>query len=624
MTAVVWLNLDDDSIVRGYWDQGFLEQVFAGHVWRLRGSYEHHEVRSGDPMPDLPGAIVVLPGRFHVDRVDEVNARLARLGWVLLIVTSDEESLFPFEHLRHPRLRLWLMTPDPAKKYDPAIRFLGEGFAADTTDILQGADMDARQVDVGFWGQITHPRRERLWKTLNDGFDHSRVFVAASATETFAGGLPRDEYLRSMANTKIAPAPAGPATADSFRFFEALEAGCLPIADSRADGQPEGYWDTLLLGYEDRGFPVLDDWNVLPGVVDVLLDGWPWHANVAQAWWQRYKRDLVTRLESDVSEISGVVHVNGLADLITVIMPTSPIPSHPSTKVIGETLDSIQDRLGDVPIVVAFDGIRDEQESRRADYHEYTSRFLRETNLFRAHVVPVVMDRHGHQANAARVALTYVRTPLVLFVEHDTPLVGAIPFDELAAVVLAGEANLIRLHHEASVLEPHRHLMLDHEPRDVMGVPLLGTIQWSQRPHLASTAFYRSLIRRYFGHRSRTMIEDVMHGVVQTAAREGGWGMFRLFMYAPEGDIKRSTHLDGRGDDPKFDDRFVIEYDGDVPEWAPRPTSEREVHRQPASHDDPGGDDLDDSGVAVESDSPEVHGSGRLPGGVDSGDGMDR
>ena len=50
------------------------------------------------------------------------------------------------------------------------------------------------------------------------------------------------------------------------------------------------------------------------------------------------------------------------------------------------------------------------------------------------------------------------------------------------------------------------------------------------------------------GAESDGMIEDRMHGVV-----ENDWlqhrdpGRFRLSMYAPEGDIKRSTHLDGRG-----------------------------------------------------------------------------
>ena len=81
------------------------------------------------------------------------------------------------------------------------------------------------------------------------------------------------------------------------------------------------------------------------------------------------------------------------------------------------------------------------------------------------------------------------------------------------------------------------------------------------------------MLRRYFGAESRTMIEDVMHGVVQRAHVAGGWGMFRLFIYTPPGNIKRSTTSDGRGSEPKFD--MKIEYDGETPEWGPTSTSDR-------------------------------------------------
>jgi hypothetical protein len=121
-----------------------------------------------------------------------------------------------------------------------------------------------------------------------------------------------------------------------------------------------------------------------------------------------------------------------------------------------------------------------------------------------------------------------------------------------ARAVLSGATNLIRFHHEANVLEPHRHLMVDDVPREVEGVPLLRTVQWSQRPHLAAAGAYRNWLDASWWRESDGMIEDRMHGVL-----ENDWlqhkdpGRFRLTMYAPEGDIKRSTHLDGRAGDAK-------------------------------------------------------------------------
>jgi hypothetical protein len=88
------------------------------------------------------------------------------------------------------------------------------------------------------------------------------------------------------------------------------------------------------------------------------------------------------------------------------------------------------------------------------------------------------------------------------------------------------------------------------------GTPMRKTMQWSQRPHLASTAFYRQMLDRYFHPDSLTMIEDVIHGAVIEDCRKDsimGWYSWRLWIYHPEGNIKRSYHLDGRGDDPKYE-----------------------------------------------------------------------
>ena len=82
------------------------------------------------------------------------------------------------------------------------------------------------------------------------------------------------------------------------------------------------------------------------------------------------------------------------------------------------------------------------------------------------------------------------------------------------------------------------------------------TVQWSQRPHFASTAYYRDVLEQHFTGDSRTMIEDTMHSVVQVAwdrDRQAGWNRHRLGVYCPKGqDIKRSEHLDARGSTPKF------------------------------------------------------------------------
>ena len=80
-----------------------------------------------------------------------------------------------------------------------------------------------------------------------------------------------------------------------------------------------------------------------------------------------------------------------------------------------------------------------------------------------------------------------------------------------------------------------------------------------QRPHLASTNYYRDIIDRIAGPDARCFIEDVMVGICErayTGDQRYGWFQNRVTIYEPEGNIRRSHHLDARGTEPKGGQRF--------------------------------------------------------------------
>ncbi len=562
MTAVVWVSYKKPDIIsRGYWDQGLLERVFDRTLWKpAEGlTFEHYD--GFDELPDVDGAVVVVPAQHHHDMVKDLNKDIGRLGWCLVILTGDECSLFPSWELRHPNMKLWIMTPRPQLHNGVRARFIGEGWKYDTPDVLSSSERNGK-IDWFFAGQVTHERREECERVFADYPDG--LFIA---TPGFTQGMERTAYLDQMANAKIVLCPSGPGTPDSFRLFEALEAGAVPIAEEFTPEHWGGYWNLV---FPDHPFPVVASWTHAPSYVEWILKRWPRDSNLCSSWWQQKKRQMTYDLDDDVKALT---HVDDLpstpSDKITVLMPTSPIPSHPSTQVIEETLSSVRERLPGAEILIMVDGLREEQEHRRADYEEFVRRLLYLSENVWTNVVPIVYDEHLHQGAMTRRTLEKVRTPLILFVEHDTPLLGEVPWEDLCGAVESGEANVVRFHHEAHVLQVHEYLMVGPR-KPVNGVPMRKTVQWSQRPHLASTNFYRWMINTYFSDRSRTMIEDLIYGVVETHYREHkmqGWEKFKLYMYCPTGDIKRSTHIDGRGEDPKYSMDFV--YDGEVPKWAP-------------------------------------------------------
>jgi hypothetical protein len=250
--------------------------------------------------------------------------------------------------------------------------------------------------------------------------------------------------------------------------------------------------------------------------------------------------------------------------VITAVVPTSPIPSHPDTAILEETLDSIRHHLPDVEIILTFDGVRPETEDRRGDYEEYIRRALWLADHKYGNVCPLVFDDHRHQTGMMRAALAEIRTPLLIYVEHDTPLVVDELIDWHSVLHFVPTNGVVRFHHEARTPDEHQHMM---HGRAVVTTSFRQagferTSQWSQRPHVAATAFYRRIMDSCFSPDARSFIEDKMHGVCDEAYRiDGlnGWSQYPLWIYHPDGgNIKRSYHLDGRCGAEKYEEAQIF------------------------------------------------------------------
>lgn len=525
------------------WDQTLLDDLISGALWAHGIEFERM-----DAYPrEADGILLVVPGRYYADHTAEISEAIAKFRWVLVFRVGDEEDLLDPSKIVHPNLKWWIQTPRVARDYGTA-RFLPLGFSPHFRTLP--SEPPSKHLGLFLSAQCTHDRRRQAFEAL---YESGRDMLGyAAATEGFTQGMPPSEYARLMCSAKVAPAPSGAVSPDSFRLWEALEAHCLPVADDISPVRSgEGYWRMLL---PDAPFPILTDYANLPGWIDDLLADWPRNANRIAAWWMTRKRMMADSLREDLVALGA--ELTDSRSPITVLVSTSPIPSHPSTAIIDETIASVRAQLPDAEIILMCDGVRPEQEHRRADYETYLQRVLWKADHEWGNVLPLVFDEHLHQSGCTQRALEYVQTPLILFVEGDTPLCDReIPWKGLSAAIFQGDANVIRFSHEASILEPHRYLMLDDDPQQLWGVELTRTIQWSQRPHLASTAFYRDLLGRWFSNGEKNFIEEAIYGrLVSAYERDGdmGWLGWRTWLYTPEGDIKRSYHLDGREGEDNF------------------------------------------------------------------------
>lgn len=547
---VVWLHYDAPaSPARGYWDQGMIEHLLSNRMWATGFDFAHTEDVAD--VPDGAGAVIVMPARAQVAHVDRLNDDIERLAWVLLLLTGDEEASFPAERVAHPNMRLWVMSPRPGRPAHEAATKLGTGFPPQLHTLMPSVAPD-KTSDFFFAGQVTHERRTQCVEQLEQ-LDGGECHPSAGFTQ----GLPPAEYMAGLAAAKVAPCPSGPETPDTFRLFEALEAGCVPIADTRVPKGdfPDWYW-TWFFG-EEPPFPVLRDWVDLPHYIRETLADYPAVNNRVMAWWLHKKRDMARTLAAQIGELSGLEPIR---QQVTVVVSSSPMRSHPSTEIIEKTIETVRGHLPDVEILIMQDGVRPEMEELRGAYEEYQRRLLWLCNHQWRNVVVLRNEEFLHQSGMTPKALDLVETPCILFVEHDTPLTPDWPIEwgPLIETVAAGDANVIRFHHEAHILKEHEHLMLGGV-EEVRGVKLRKTFQWSQRPHLASTAYYRDILERHFRPESRAFIEHGMYGkLLEVVERDGlmGWNLHRVFVYHPDGVILRSSHLDGRRGAPNYESTF--------------------------------------------------------------------
>ena len=264
------------------WDYGLLKEIFT--------KYEIEQVKVTF-LPKVERAFVVVPGPQNLGQEEYINQEIQNISRLVLFINGDEEGRFDISKIQHPNAEIWVQYP--YAKHD-SLNKLPIGVPKHLKELAP--EYPSKDNDIYFSGQITHQRRQQIAEVLP-----TLPNALYTLTEGFAqGGEPKD-YYKALASSKIAPAPAGAATIDTFRFFEAIEMLCLPIYD-RVDskGNSRDFYKDVF-GYS---IPIasVSDWSELHQLVPVLLRKYPANMHTAVAWWIKYKRDLGIKIMRQVNE----------------------------------------------------------------------------------------------------------------------------------------------------------------------------------------------------------------------------------------------------------------------------------------------------------------------------------
>lgn len=277
----------------GQWDTNMLAQLFANRI-----ASTGVEFKTVDGYPNTDGCVLQIPGAFWADHYDTINEAIDRYKWILLFVTSDEEARFDINQLDHPNILFWQQTPRADRDYNATL--FGCGW---TPHFNQLPDNPPRKdLDVVLSAQNTHLRRNEAFAAL----EHVQHTKLINPTDGFTKGWTPASYADVMMRAKVCPCPAGTFSPDSFRLYEALEAGAVPIADDvspREGYDSRGYWRSI---FPDAPFPIFEDYADLSDIIDDVLSDWTHIANDVAAWWINEKTLYANWVVDDLKNLGAL------------------------------------------------------------------------------------------------------------------------------------------------------------------------------------------------------------------------------------------------------------------------------------------------------------------------------
>lgn len=291
MIPVIWWNQ-----ARGNWDHGLLMSVFDKHPEVFE------QINTKEPLPELERAIVIVVGQ---PVIEPLKNYLKTLKSGIIIFTGDEECAFDCESIRDDsKFEFWTQCYTPHRSFIKERLFLGTPNRIVNYKI--NSDLPKKYL-WSFIGQNHNPFRNKcvdVLKKLPDGFLH-----VARAFGGQINGIEFQEYLDICCQSRFVICPAGSFTADTFRVYEAIECGAIPIVDKRSprDSKDFDYWREV---YPQNTLIQVNEWTQEriqelltlsslegPSELQKLLTG----SEISDAeyqnhWWIKYKKEIEQKL----------------------------------------------------------------------------------------------------------------------------------------------------------------------------------------------------------------------------------------------------------------------------------------------------------------------------------------
>jgi hypothetical protein len=143
----------------------------------------------------------------------------------------------------------------------------------------------------------SRPEMLRALRQIEPQFVHAYTTGAVGAQK-----MPPSEYHALLDDTVFAPCPMGNAMLETWRFYESLEAGCIPLIEAR----PWMHYHERLLG--PHPIPAVYSWSQAASLIKTLSKD-PVQLEALQQrianWWMQYKQSKRSAINRFISEKIG-------------------------------------------------------------------------------------------------------------------------------------------------------------------------------------------------------------------------------------------------------------------------------------------------------------------------------
>jgi hypothetical protein len=219
------------------------------------------------------------------------------------IVLSDELLRDECQYIKYENCRFVMRNyVHPTLINEKKVSFFGLGYKTNFCKYLNHNSHLEREFIWNFIGTPHHVDRQQALETFKAIDGH---FIHLTEGFGSADSLHISRYAEIINNSLYTLCPYGHYNADTFRVYEALEAGSVPIVPRNAPGLdfPVSYWSWLFRG-EVPPFVMASDWNEAREIVmDDLGSGrYIERMELCQLFWRKWKLqwryDLLSNLDA--------------------------------------------------------------------------------------------------------------------------------------------------------------------------------------------------------------------------------------------------------------------------------------------------------------------------------------